>query len=127
MPLPDSLARFNRRVTNPLAARLAGRLPGFGIVVHRGRVTGRTYRTPVNLFGQGSGYVVALTYGPDRDWVRNVLAEGGCELETRGRVVRATSPRLVHDRRRREVPGFVRPVLGLLGVDRFLELSRTAA
>jgi deazaflavin-dependent oxidoreductase (nitroreductase family) len=127
MPLPDSLARFNRRVTNPLASRLAGRLPGFGIVVHRGRATGRTYRTPVNLFGRDSGYVVALTYGPDRDWVRNVLAEGGCELETRGRVVHARSPRLVRDRSRREVPGFVRPVLALLGVDRFLELSRTTA
>ncbi len=126
MPLPDWLARFNRRVTNPVAARLAGRMPGFGVVVHRGRATGRTYRTPVNLFERGSRLVVALTYGPDRDWVRNVIAAGSCEVETRGRVIHAASPNLVVDPRRRAVPGLVRPVLGLLGVEEFLELSAAA-
>ena len=30
------------------------------------------------------GYLLALTYGPDSDWVKNVLAAGGCELVTRG-------------------------------------------
>jgi deazaflavin-dependent oxidoreductase (nitroreductase family) len=123
MPLPDWLARFNRRVTNPVATTIAGRMPGFGVVVHRGRTTGRTYRTPVNLFERGSGYVVALTYGPDRDWVRNVLAAGGCQVETRGRLIQAGLPRVVVDRRRHEVPAVVRPVLAMLGVDEFLELS----
>ena len=46
MPLPRSVARFNRRVTNRLLGRLAPRLPGFGIVVHTGRKTQRRYRTP---------------------------------------------------------------------------------
>jgi deazaflavin-dependent oxidoreductase (nitroreductase family) len=126
MPLPDWLARFNRRVTNRMAARVADRLPGFGVIVHRGRATGRTYRTPVNVFERGSRFVVALTYGPDRDWVRNVIAAGGCEVETRGRVIHAGSPRLVVDDRRRGVPGFARPILALLRVDQFLELSAVA-
>jgi hypothetical protein len=29
-------------------------------------------------------YVVALTYGPDVDWLKNLRASGGGEIETRG-------------------------------------------
>ena len=47
----------------------------------------------------GTG-IFALTYGPDGDWVKNVLAAGGCELDTRGRTVRLVSPRLDHDENR---------------------------
>ena len=125
MPLPRALARFNRRVTNPITRRFAGRLPGFAIVVHHGRTTGREYRTPVNAFARpGGGYVLALTYGPDAQWVRNVLAEGGCTLEVRGRRVELGEPRIVGDPARRALPGPVRAILGLLDVDRFLELDR---
>ena len=85
MPLPRSIARVNRRVTNRLLGGLAQRLPGFGVVVHKGRTSGRQYRTPVNVFRRGDRYIIALTYGPNADWVRNVLADGGCTLETRGR------------------------------------------
>ena len=124
MPLPRSLARFNRRVTNPLTRSFAGHLPGFAIVVHRGRSTGRQYRTPVNAFRRpGGGYVLALTYGPDAQWVRNVLAQGGCVLEVRGRRVELGNPRVVQDPARRPVPAPVRAVLRLIGVDFFLELD----
>ncbi len=87
MPLPAWLGRFNRRVTNHVAGPLAGRLPGFAIVIHTGRRTGRRYRTPVNLFRSDDDFVIALTYGALGDWVRNVLAAGGCEVETRGAIV----------------------------------------
>ena len=66
------------------------RLPGFGVVVHTGRRTHRQYRTPVNVFRRADRYIIALTYGPDADWVRNVRASGGCELETRGHTLRLT-------------------------------------
>jgi hypothetical protein len=67
---------------------------GFGVVVHQGRRSGRLYQTPVNVFATEDGYVLALTYGPDTDWVKNVLVAGGCELRTRGRAIRLASPRL---------------------------------
>ena len=85
MPLPDRLATFNRSVTNRIVRTFAGHLPWFAIVVHRGRKSGRIYRTPVNAFGIDDGFVIALTYGPDRDWVKNVLAAGRCGLIVRGR------------------------------------------
>jgi deazaflavin-dependent oxidoreductase (nitroreductase family) len=102
---------------------LATRLPGFGVVMHTGRKTQRRYRTPVNVFPHAHRYVIALTYGPDTDWVHNVLASGSCMLEPRGRTLRLTRPCLVHDERRRSVPALVRLLLGLLRVSDFLELT----
>jgi deazaflavin-dependent oxidoreductase (nitroreductase family) len=123
MPLPKRLARFNLRVTNRVLGPLAERLPGFGIVAHRGRRSGRTYRTPVNIFRHGDGYVIALTYGADSQWVRNVLAAGEVDVEIRGRPVHLTAPELVHDERRRLVPAPVRVPLAAANVSDFLVLS----
>jgi deazaflavin-dependent oxidoreductase (nitroreductase family) len=122
-PLGRRVARFNQRVTNRLTAPLAPRLPGFGVVIHRGRRTGVERRTPVNVFRGDGGYVVALTYGPNAEWVKNVLAAGGCDLETRGRRIHLTAPRIVHDPSRRAVPAPVRVPLAALGVEEFLMMS----
>jgi deazaflavin-dependent oxidoreductase (nitroreductase family) len=127
MPAPRWLARFNRHVTNRTLGRLAPYMPGFGVIIHTGRKTHRRYRTPVTVFRRPGGYVVALTYGPEADWVRNLLASGGCRLDTRGRRVRLTRPRLFHDEQRRAVPAPVRPFLGLLRVNDFLELQQVGA
>lgn len=51
-------------------------MPGLGVVVHQGRRSGKEYQTPVNVFAAPDGYVLALTYGADTDWVKNVLAAG---------------------------------------------------
>lgn len=123
MPAPRWVARTNRYALNPIVRRLAPHLPGFGVVVHRGRTSGREYRTPVNVFAREGGFVVALTYGRESEWVRNVLASGGCTLVTRGRSLPLTEPRLFHDERRRAVPALVRFVLGILRVNDFLDLT----
>lgn len=123
MPAPRWLARVNRRVTNHLLGPLATRLPRFGIITHTGRKTGRQYHTPVNIFPHEDGYVIALTYGPDAEWVRNVLASGGCTVTTQGKRLRLTRPRRFHDETRRAVPRPVRLILGLLNVSDFLALS----
>ena len=47
MPLPPGLARFNRSVTNHVTRPLIAHLPYGAVVVHRGRRSGREYRTPV--------------------------------------------------------------------------------
>jgi deazaflavin-dependent oxidoreductase (nitroreductase family) len=114
------MARFNRLVTNRVTGPLAPWLPGFGVIVHVGRKSGREYRTPVNVFRNQGQYVVALTYGRDADWVRNVQAAGGCDLVTRGRRHRLTAPQLVHDESRQRVPRPVRAALRLQDVADFL-------
>ncbi len=39
-------------------------MPGLGVVVHRGRRSGRLYQTPASVFATEDGFVTALTYGP---------------------------------------------------------------
>jgi deazaflavin-dependent oxidoreductase (nitroreductase family) len=124
--LARRIARFNRRFTNRLLGPPARYLPGFGVVTHVGRRSGRTYQTPVNVFASGDGFVIALTYGREAQWVRNVLAAGGCELTTRGRGHRLTRPEVFRDDRRRPVPPLVRRVLGLVGVSDFVRLRHAA-
>lgn len=97
MPASRKVARFNKRYLNRLFLRVAGRMPGFGIVTHLGRKSGRAYRTPVNVFRTEGGYIVALTYGPEADWVKNVMAAGSCEVLTRGRRVHLFDPRIETD------------------------------
>ncbi len=123
MPLPRSLAHANRHVTNRLLGGVARYAPGFGVVHHTGRTSHRAYRTPVNVFRHAGHYTIALTYGSDADWVRNVLAAGGCRLETRGRLHALAQPRLFHDSQRQAVPAPVRLILGFARVDDFLELA----
>ena len=114
------ISPFTKRVVNPLTRRLADRLPGFGLVTHVGRRSGTTYHTPLNVFRRGDGYVFALTYGPDVDWVRNVIAAGSCTMRTRGRTVRLVDPQLVHDPSGHLVPRPVRTFLGLMRVTDYL-------
>lgn len=123
MPIPKAVARLNKVGFNRVVKHVAPRLPGLGVIEHRGRRTGRSYRTPVNVFRTPSGFVVALTYGSDSDWVRNVLAAGECELATRGQRFRLVSPRVYRDATRRDMPAVVRPILGLVNVDEFLALT----
>jgi deazaflavin-dependent oxidoreductase (nitroreductase family) len=117
------MAWFNRHITNRITRPLARRAPGFGVVEHAGRRSGHQYRTPVNVFRAGTSYVIALTYGVESDWVKNVLAAGGCDLVTRGGRHRLTAPAIVHDERRRLVPPPVRPLLRLLRAGDFLRLE----
>src|ERR1700691_6442889 len=77
------VAAFNLAVTNRITSRFADRLPGFGILTHVGRKSGRVYRTPVNVFRASEGFLIALTYGRESEWVRNVIASGGGDLEPR--------------------------------------------
>lgn len=125
MPIPLSVGRWNRVGFNRLSTPVARHLPGFAVVHHRGRRSGREYQTPVNLFTVGDRFVIALVYGARTDWVRNVVAAGGCTIETRGRLVACAGPRVYRDPQRLGVRPVERAALGLLDVQDFLELVRS--
>lgn len=127
MPIPRVVGQWNKVGLNRVTKHIAPWLPGLGVVIHRGRRSGKVYQTPVNVFAAGDGYVFALTYGPHTDWVKNVLAAGGCELRTRGRAVQLTEPRLFRDEARRHVRSPARQVLRLIGVADFLSLKTAPA
>jgi deazaflavin-dependent oxidoreductase (nitroreductase family) len=101
-------------------------LPGFAVVSHVGRRSRRVYRTPVNLFRDDDRYVIALTYGADSQWVRNVLAAGAVDIETRGRRLHLVAPEVVHDPQRSLVPEPIRPILRVARVSDFMLLRRAS-
>src|SRR6266516_4303910 len=123
MPIPSRVRQWNKVGLNRATRHIAPRMPGLGVVVHRGRRSGRRYQTPVNVFRASDGYVIALTYGPETDWVKNVLAAGGCELRTRGQTIPLRSPRLFHDQSRSNTRPLERQVLRILHVADFLSLT----
>ncbi len=118
------VAAFNLAVTNRVTSLFAGWLPGFGILTHAGRKSGKVYRTPVNVFRAPNGFVIALTYSSQCEWVKNVLAAGGCELKTRGKKYQLSAPKVVRDPTRRQFPFPVRLVLRIVGAEEYMKLSR---
>ena len=125
MTVSDRLARFNRRVTNPIVRLFAGRRwSPVAIVVHRGRQSGRRHRTPVIAFRTDDGYLIALPYGTERDWVGNVVAAGSCTLERAGRRTALTTPKVLTQRQGMPLlPWPVRTGLRLLRIRSVLRLS----
>jgi deazaflavin-dependent oxidoreductase (nitroreductase family) len=124
MPIPKAVARFNRYLTNPIARRIAGWAPMFAIVYHRGRRSGRPYSTPINIFQTDDGFVIALTYGPDVDWVKNILRAGDAEVRHRSHQIRVVRPELIPtDVGIAAVPRLVRLILRMINVTEFLHLT----
>jgi deazaflavin-dependent oxidoreductase (nitroreductase family) len=117
------VAAFNKAVTNRITNRFAGRLPGFALLSHTGRRSGRIYRTPVNVFRTSNGFLMALTYSREAEWVKNVLAAGGAQLETRGARYKLQDPMVVHDPARQNFPPIVRSILWLIGAADFMQPS----
>ena len=117
------LAKINIAVTNRITGLFAGWLPGFGILTHLGRKSGKVYRTPINVFRASKGFIIALTYSSQSEWVKNVLAAGGCELKTRGKKYQLSAPNVVRDPTRRRFPIPVRVVLRIVGANEYMEFS----
>jgi hypothetical protein len=57
------------------------------------------------------------------EWVKNVLAAGGCELRTRGKKYQLSAPKVVRDPSRKRFPFPVRLVLRTVGADEYMELT----
>ncbi len=118
MQLPQWVARFNRHVTNPVQRLWAGWVPAMGILEHVGRKSGKPYRTPLNVFTTDEGIAVLLTYGPDRDWLKNVVAADGARLKRYGKTIGIEQPRVVSKAEAAShVTGFWKPIFARLPFD----------
>ncbi|MCW3992332.1 MAG: nitroreductase family deazaflavin-dependent oxidoreductase [Candidatus Bathyarchaeota archaeon] len=118
MPFPKSLARFNKHVTNRFTLLLAGWVPPLAMVNHRGRSSGRGYRTPVLAFPDDGGFVFALTYGRDVDWVKNLRAHDSGSVEYGGSEIPLQTFRFIaFDEVKGVFPLPVRVFLRLLSVE----------
>lgn len=104
-------AHANKIGLNRLTTFIAPWAPGWAVVIHCGRQSGRTFQTPLWAFRRDNGFVIALTYGSESDWVRNVVAAGGCEIETRRRHYQVGNPTLYRDDKASDMPAFIRFIL----------------
>ncbi|MBO0865449.1 MAG: nitroreductase family deazaflavin-dependent oxidoreductase [Mycobacterium sp.] len=130
MQLPQRLARFNRHVTNPVQRMWAGWLPSFGILEHVGRRSGKQYRTPLNVFKAEvdgkPGVAIMLTYGPDRDWLKNLNAAGGGRMRRNAKTFGVTGPRTVTKAEAAaHVSGAWRPIFARLPFEQAVLLTKT--
>jgi deazaflavin-dependent oxidoreductase (nitroreductase family) len=83
MPLPHWMTTTSNRILNPLTLRLAGHGPMVELE-HVGRTSGRTFRTPLMAFRHGDTVTIALTYGADVQWLKNITAAGRCRMRIHG-------------------------------------------
>jgi deazaflavin-dependent oxidoreductase (nitroreductase family) len=94
-PVLNTVRRFGR-ATKGVALRSAG-MPGAhpSVVRHVGRTTGQEYETPVGAVSTGDGFVIALPYGRNTDWLKNVLASGSATIVHDGGTHRVEQPEVL--------------------------------
>jgi deazaflavin-dependent oxidoreductase (nitroreductase family) len=127
MQLPQWLARFNRYFTNPIQRLWAGWAPTMGILEHVGRKSGTPYRTPLSVFGTEDGVAIMLTYGPNRDWLKNITAAGGAHMQRYGKTIELVDPEVVPKAEAaRAVNGLWRPIFARLPFEQAVLLKRAA-
>ena len=94
MKLPRQVARFNKLVNNRIQGLYAWLVPPWAVILHRGRRSGHQYRTPVLAFTRDGLLVIALLYGEESDWLRNLRAGGGQVIRA-GRTFRVDAPQVI--------------------------------
>lgn len=85
------------KILNPLIVKLAGRrhFRMAAQIRHVGRRSGRTYTTPVSARRSGDAVLIALTFGNQSDWSRNVRSAGGASIRIEGEDYNVTQPQVM--------------------------------
>jgi deazaflavin-dependent oxidoreductase (nitroreductase family) len=109
----------------------AGWAPSFAIIEHVGRRSGKTYRTPVSAFSATvdgkPGIAVLLTYGPDRDWLKNLKAAGGGQMRRHGKTFGIADAQIVtRDEATEHVGSGVQKVFGRLPFEQAVLFTKTS-
>ena len=96
-PIVKIVMRPMTKMLNPLIVKLAGRrhFHMAAQIRHVGRRSGRTYTTPVSARRSGDMVVIALTFGNQSDWSRNVRAAGGSTIRIDGEEYDVTRPQVM--------------------------------
>ncbi len=103
-PVNDRVLRVNRflnkRGGNAYVGKIAGTRAGslyfnLSLLKHVGRKSGKEHITPLSAYPFGDGFVLALAYGPDVDWCRNIMASGTCTLIWKGQEYALEKPELL--------------------------------
>ena len=96
-PIVKIVMRPMTKMLNPLIVKLAGGRH-FGMAAqirHVGRRSGWAYITPVSARRSGDRVAIALTFGNQSDWSRNVRSAGGGTIRIKGEDYDITQPQVM--------------------------------
>ena len=94
MLFPVWLERVQIEYLNPMLGPLLKRLPGFAVIKHRGRSSGKDYETIVSAYRKGSVLAIGLVHGKT-NWVKNVLAAGEADIHVGRKDLHLVNPRVL--------------------------------
>ena len=116
---------FNKHYFNRLIRLFAGKsITPFAVIRHIGRRSGKPYETPIIVEPLDDGFVIALTYGPEVDWYRNIQAADHSALVWHGQTYTLDKPQTVAPET--ALPAFpvpLRPLLRLFGTQHFVRVQ----
>ncbi|MDN5797700.1 MAG: nitroreductase/quinone reductase family protein [Intrasporangium sp.] len=122
MPIPKGVTRFNKNVLNRFTRHLVGHGP-FVEIEHVGRRSGKVFRTVIFAFRDADRVTIALTYGSEVDWLKNVRAAGRCRMHLGPRLLTLGPPTAISTAEGvARMPHGPRELLPVLRSDDFVEL-----
>lgn len=91
-----AVRKFNRAVSNPQQMESAGKPGAYASVIrHRGRKSGKPFETPVGVVATNGEFIIALPYGLEADWLKNVLASGAATIVNEGHTYQVGQPEII--------------------------------
>jgi deazaflavin-dependent oxidoreductase (nitroreductase family) len=94
MVFPPLVHRLQVKYMNPVVKKVARFLPSLAVIEHRGRTSGKDYKTVVNAYRKGNTLAIILGHGK-ADWVKNVLAAGEADMHLFRQDAHIVNPRVV--------------------------------
>jgi deazaflavin-dependent oxidoreductase (nitroreductase family) len=94
MLMPVWLERLQIKYFNPLVRPLSKRLPGFAVIKHRGRTSGKDFETIVTAYRKDDLVAIGLMHGKT-NWVKNVLAAGEADIHMGRKDLHLVNPRVL--------------------------------
>jgi len=119
------LRTFVKHFVNPLLRNFAhASHDPFALLRHVGRRSGKTYEIPIMVWRVEDGFVIALTYGPQVDWLRNLQAAGQGSLRWHKQEYVFQKPEFIDAKTALPaLPSFIQQILRLRGAHQFVKLS----
>src|SRR5579863_6065359 len=119
------LRTFVKHFVNPLLRNFAhASHDPFALLRHVGRRSGKTYEIPIMVWRVEDGFVIALTYGPQVDWLRNLqTAKQGSLLWHKQEYVFQKPEFIDADLALPALPPFIKQILRLRGTHEFVKLA----
>lgn len=125
MKIPNQVRYFNKRYLNKVMLLCAGKPRSeIALLTHRGRVSGKQYDMPIMTAPCPGGFVFALTYGLEVDWLKNLNAAGWGRLKWHGVDFELSEPvQFSMAEGQRSFSGFKGKILRLFTIQDYIQLT----